>query len=335
MRSRLLIIFGVLGFGCTQQVIAEDRPQLSLPLACEPHKTCFIQNYVDDDPGAGVRDYHCGGASYDGHTGTDFRLLSAEAVKSGVAVLAAAAGTVTSKSEGVKDQLTGNGGGITPDVRKCGNSVTIDHGSGWETQYCHMRAGSVAVQTGQAVKTGERLGDIGFSGAADFAHVHLTVKHNGKVIDPFNPEAVNAGDTCKPQLSSATLWTADVAAAFANPAGDVLGVGFAGEPPDFKVLETDHTGILALTPLSPALLFYGRFMNLRVGDRVKFTIRTPGGNVDEKLSQPLDKKKATYLGYAGIKRGAAPWPHGRYEGRVEVMRDGAAVLTANSLFDLK
>ncbi len=43
-----------------QAAFAEDRPQLSLPLACEPHKTCFIQNYVDLDPGAGVRDYACG-----------------------------------------------------------------------------------------------------------------------------------------------------------------------------------------------------------------------------------------------------------------------------------
>ena len=46
---------------------------------CEPHKTCFIQSYVDIDPGAGAKDYACGGATYDEHNGIDFRLLSAAA----------------------------------------------------------------------------------------------------------------------------------------------------------------------------------------------------------------------------------------------------------------
>ena len=242
------------------EVKMQDRPQLSLPLACEPHKTCFIQNYVDADETGGVRDYRCGSATYDTHSGTDFRLLSAEAGKAGVAVLATADGTVISKSEGVQDKLIRDNGGKTPDVRKCGNSVIIDHGGGWETQYCHMRDGSVSVQTGQVVKRSDRLGDIGFSGAADFAHVHLTVRHDGNVVDPFNPDA--AGVDCASLADGLTLWMPDVAAAFAYRKGEVLGVGFAGAPPDFKILETDHTQVAALTPVSSALMLYGRFMNL-------------------------------------------------------------------------
>ncbi|NDW53196.1 M23 family metallopeptidase [Aliiroseovarius sp. PrR006] len=27
--------------------------------------------------------------------------------------------------------------------------MLIDHGGGWESQYCHMRAGSIAVEVGQ------------------------------------------------------------------------------------------------------------------------------------------------------------------------------------------
>ncbi len=30
---------------------AQDAPRLSMPLACDPGKTCFIQHYVDIDDG--------------------------------------------------------------------------------------------------------------------------------------------------------------------------------------------------------------------------------------------------------------------------------------------
>lgn len=40
---------------------------LSLPLACEPGKTCWIANYVDHDPGKGRRDFMCGTATHNGN----------------------------------------------------------------------------------------------------------------------------------------------------------------------------------------------------------------------------------------------------------------------------
>ena len=36
--------------------------------------------------------------------------------------------------------------------RNCGNGVTLDHGDGWQTQYCHMRRGSVAVKVADLQK---------------------------------------------------------------------------------------------------------------------------------------------------------------------------------------
>ena len=83
-------------------VAAQEKFELSLPLACEPHKTCFIQSYVDLDPGPGARDYACGGATYEKHNGIDFRLLSADAAKKGFAVLASADGKVKATRDGVQ-----------------------------------------------------------------------------------------------------------------------------------------------------------------------------------------------------------------------------------------
>ena len=51
--------------------------KLSFPMACELGKSCFVQSYVDLDETAGEQDFACGSATYDGHDGTDFRVLSA------------------------------------------------------------------------------------------------------------------------------------------------------------------------------------------------------------------------------------------------------------------
>ena len=71
-----------------------EPPVLQLPIDCELGKTCYIQQYVDLDDSEGVRDFGCGGASYNGHKGTDFRVLSIQDIEEGVNVLASAGGRV-------------------------------------------------------------------------------------------------------------------------------------------------------------------------------------------------------------------------------------------------
>ena len=100
-------------------------------------------------------------------------------------------------------------------------------------------------------------------------------------------------------------------------------------------METDHTRVVALTPLSPALLFFGRLINLKAGDRIRLVVSGPGGSFVEQLSQPLDRNKATYVSYAGKKRRDTPWPLGRYEGRIEIVREGAVVATSVAVHDLR
>ena len=63
--------------------------------------------------------------------------------------------------------------------RNCGNGVVIRHADGWETQYCHLRRGSVQVAEGDRVEAGEPLGLVGMSGEANFPHVHLSVRRDG------------------------------------------------------------------------------------------------------------------------------------------------------------
>jgi hypothetical protein len=64
--------------------------QLGLPLDCEPGRTCFVQNYVDHDPGPEAVDHACRRRTYDGHDGTDLRVPDLPAMEAGVDVLAPA-----------------------------------------------------------------------------------------------------------------------------------------------------------------------------------------------------------------------------------------------------
>ena len=54
----------------------------------------YPNNFVDLDPGPGMRDYPCGTQTYDGHTGTDSDIRSFREMDIGVPVFAALDGRV-------------------------------------------------------------------------------------------------------------------------------------------------------------------------------------------------------------------------------------------------
>ena len=78
--------------------------QLAWPIDCRLGTTCAVQNYPDDDPGPGARDYACHGRTYQKHNGTDIRLTSMALERRGVNVLAAAPGTVLRTRDGIEDR---------------------------------------------------------------------------------------------------------------------------------------------------------------------------------------------------------------------------------------
>ena len=158
---------------------------LHWPLACSVGHTCFIQHYVDHDPEGAPRDPFCGPKTYHGHDGADIRLPDMAAQRSGVGVLAAADGVVTGLRDGMPDVSVREGGFDAIKNRECGNGLMISHGGGWTTQYCHMRQGSLRVRSGQHVRAGDVLGQVGLSGDTEFPHLHLSVRLNGGIVDPF------------------------------------------------------------------------------------------------------------------------------------------------------
>ena len=318
MRKRFLLIFLLLpGSALGETAVLK----LGLPIACEFGKTCWVQQYPDHDPSGGIADYACGTQTYDGHDGTDIRIRDTAATAD---VIAAAAGAVKAVRDGVPDHLM-----LTPDDRKavgnkeCGNGVLLAHGDGWETQYCHMRKGSVSVKAGDKVMAGTRLGEAGYSGMAAFPHVHLTVRKDGKSLDPFRM----TGDQDKCGIDRVVLWTDEALAALSYAKGSLLRTGFAPGGVEIGALETGKHRDEAFADDWPALVAFGWAINLSEGDAVTVTLAGPAG-ISAENSVTLDRAKAQYLLFAGQKRPAPGWPKGDYEGTVEVRNGPDIKLTA-------
>ena len=290
---------------------AIGAPSLSLPIDCELGETCFLQNYVDTDPGPGYSDFTCGPLSYDGHKGTDFAVRSLADMQSGVNVLASAAGVVVGTRDGMADRAITNDTVASVEGRECGNGVAIDHGDGWVTQYCHMKQGSVSVSKGQTVETGAVLGQVGLSGRTQFPHVHISVRHNGTVIDPFQP---GAGQTCG--TSEKTLW----ADPLAYSPGGLITLGFTTAIPSFDQVKSGQIAQSTLPSNAPALVLYAYGFGSRAGDRLDITIHGPSNRVVAQ-SIDLDKTQAQYFRAIGKRVPAAGWQPGTYTGTVTLYRD--------------
>ena len=189
-RLHILALGALAGFAAfAVQGAVPAGPRLAFPVACALGRTCEIQHYVDRDPGPGVRDYRCATQTYQAHNGFDIRVPDMMAQRRGVDVLASAAGTVARVRDGVADISVRAPGAPSVANQECGNGVAISHGGGWETQYCHMARGSIRVKPGDVVAAGAPIGRVGLSGNTEYPHLHMTVRHNGVVVDPFAPAA--------------------------------------------------------------------------------------------------------------------------------------------------
>jgi hypothetical protein len=279
--------------------------ELAFPADCRLGDTCYIQQYVDHDPGPSAQDFTCGPLSYEGHDGTDIALPSRAAMLTGVNVLAAGAGTVKGLRDGIAD--------FAPVVadKECGNGVLVDHGGGWETQYCHIKQGSVRVQVGDAVVPGSVLGQIGQSGMAEFPHLHLSVRHNGAELDPFAPDSLTSCGAPGPGLWGEPL---------AYQPGGLLSLGISAAIPDYPAVKA---GLASpdLPKDAPALVVWAFLFGAQAGDAILFRLTGPDGDVLTERTV-LEKTQAQVFRAVGRKLKTAEWPAGRYQGEAILQRRG-------------
>lgn len=304
--------------------------KLALPVACEIGRDCFVQNFFDHDAGPDRRDYACGRLTYDGHSGTDFRVADVPAMMRGVTVVAAAPGTVKGVRDGMPDINLAEIGREALKGKDAGNGVVVDHGDGWETQYSHLRKGSVLVRRGQTVEAGTPLGLIGMSGAAEFPHVDFSVRHQGQEIDPFTGTA----DPAACGATGQTLWRGEVLAGLKyQPTGGLVS-GFASEPPKS---DQARKGAYAEDTLEdpPALVFWADAFGVEPGDEQRISITAPDGKLIDENKAILKSSKVSWFAFSGRKRPPDGWQAGTYRGTYALSRDGKEVAHLEDTVEVK
>lgn len=295
---------------------------LTFPLDCRLGDDCHIQQFVDLDPSAGISDFLCGSLAYDGHKGTDFALPNLVVQAAGVPVLAAADGTVLGVRDDMVDTL--QLGPDAPDVsnRECGNGVVIQHKEGYETQYCHMARGSVTVETGQAVVAGAPLGLVGLSGQTQFPHLHLSVRKDGKVVDPYNADGQN---TC-PDPTLPSLWSE----VMPTPPGGIVNVGLADAIPTFDAVKAGIADTGAKAD-GPAMVAWVHLFGPRSGDILQITMMGPDGITFEN-TQTLKRDQARAFRAVGKRTPTGGWTKGDYVLSSQHLRGDQVLDTSTRMF---
>ena len=292
-----------------------EETGLGLPLVCHLGETCWAANYVDVDPTEAAHDFRCKGRTYNGHDGTDFAIRDRGVMERGVTVVAAAPGTFRRVRDGVEDRaLTDEASKRAIAGRECGNGVVIDHDGAWQTQYCHLRRGSLRVRAGETVERATPLGLVGLSGKTEFPHVHLTVRHNGQVIDPFTGQLQSAG--CGGEEKP--LWQADAHVAYEDVA--LYNAGFWDDQPEVEAIRRGRVSERPLPPTATALVLWVDVFGVQAGDLVRFRIIGPDGQAILDKEESVDRTQARRFIFAGQRRRAGTWSPGTYSGQVTLKR---------------
>ena len=313
-RDSLAGLLVVLWLAAVPAAAENDVPGggFGIPIECALGTNCWIVNYPDAGSGPASRDFRCNHRTYDGHTGTDFAVRDLATMHRGVAVVAVAAGRVLRVRDGMSDE----GAADVPDGRDCGNGVVIGHGDVWETQYCHLRKGSVAVKAGDAIRRGDHLGMVGTSGRARFPHVHLGIRRGGTPVDPFTGRPVPSG--CG--ASGQGLWNADSRPVYA--ASRIVAAGFATGEVTMETVQHDASTPTALGADAPALVLWALTLGLEPGDLLRLSISGPDGGTVFSHEKVLDRTQIRRIDYGGRRARGAGWTPGVYVGEVRLLRPG-------------
>lgn len=299
----------------------------ALPLDCTLQQNCWILNYVDTDPGPKARDSLCKARTYNGHKGTDFAIRDLTIMNKGVTVRAAASGTVLRIRNNAADKIDPAAKHRTKGL-DCGNGIVLRHSGGWETQYCHLRKGSITVRPGDPVRRDQSMGLVGLSGRTEFPHVHLSVRHAGRVFDPVTDRLTSqpCGPNAKRGLTPRPL--------IYRPS-EMYAVGFSAHPPTARGLKRDASERRDLPSDAPALILWGAMFGTEAGQTLTIEIKNPDGTVLLRQENTVQRGQAWRMAFAGKKRRQGlRWPPGQYTGTVTLSRAASQVSRGNQRLDL-
>lgn len=103
-------------------------------------------------------------------------VTGAKSFHNGIDIAAPTGTDVLAPADGVVSKISWHNGG--------GNQLHIKHDNGYTTGYAHLS--SYAVKVGDKVKKGQKVAEVGNTGASTGPHLHLTVRDkSGNLVDPL------------------------------------------------------------------------------------------------------------------------------------------------------
>ncbi|MGY3356397.1 murein DD-endopeptidase MepM/ murein hydrolase activator NlpD [Bradyrhizobium sp. GM0.4] len=304
---------------------ADDQlsPNLGLPVDCRLGADCFVQQMPDVDPGDQALDPLCGNATYQGHDGWDIRIRTLKDIDRQTPVIATADGTVLRVRDGIPDRIYDRAEDKDTAGKECGNGVLVEHSGGLASQYCHLKEGSIVVQPGTPVKKGDRLGSIGASGLAEFPHVHLSIRKDGRTLEPLTGRPLGSSrEACG--ATGGSLFEPAVRDALSRSASAILLVGLSNAPPELANLVRE--GEPAVPRTSQTVIAWVWAINVETDTVFRMRIVDPDGKTLMHIeTKPLERRKANYIAYAG---GKSAQRAGEYGLQVEMVSRGKTISSA-------
>jgi hypothetical protein len=296
---------------------------LGFPISCAYGEDCLIESYFDHDARDGeFSDHTCGKLSSDKQSSTNFILMNSEQMLQGVNVLAGDSGVVTQLRDGMDDINVDMVGKEAIRGRECGNGIVIKHQRGYETQYCHLKKGSVVVKKNEKIEKGQMIGQVGSSGLASFPYLEFTVKINGKPVDPFTGEDSTTGEATvacdNPDIYP--LWDKHTEKKLKYISTFLLGMGFSDKVPHAQGAREGKFSKNKIMYDSKRLALWADVFGALKDDELKLTILGPDGSILSSESRKFTSSNRRVFQFLGKKTDAAVLPLGDYVGKIELLR---------------
>ena len=177
-----------------------------------------------------------------------------------------------------------------------------------------MAKGSVRVKAGDQMTTGQPIGLVGLSGDTEFFHLHFTVRHRGKVVDPFAYGAPE--NSCG---GGRSLWAASLGEQMQYRPREIIDYGFAGIAPTMELIESGEIGKHPVTSGSDALVAYVRAIGLQAGDQQFLAVQGPAALPSRPTTFP--RSTGTRRSFSSSPERSAPRRRGRRPLHRDVPRD--------------
>ena len=318
----------------------ESTIEFGLPTTCTMKTDCFIQSYPDHSSyphtqptQTPAQDFLCGPLASKHYWATDIRVIHYD-IHNAPDVLATAAGKVTGVRRNMPDRInTDIINYQIPEGKEAGNSIIIDHGNGWQTQYNHLKFGSILVTQGQMVNAGDKIAEIGSSGKTYLPKLGLAIRHNNKPIDPFAYNE-NGGWSCQ-ETNRTTLWNDEANAALYYQQTGIARTGFSEKVPEAYRLR-GGLPIKDIRHISPdTVIFWADFYGIKKDDIIYMRIVDPTGQMFAETEHIARSDYPQWLGYVGRKLGTGALTSGIYFAEVIVQRGQNTLIFENYRVDLQ